>query len=95
MTSVRVIVRGGVQGVGFRWFVRDIASAHDVTGWVRNLRDGSVEAELHGTDAAVGSVLDAIAQGPAASRVDDVHAEHVASPPAPAASPAFVIRETT
>lgn len=72
MRSVRVIVRGRVQGVGFRWFTRDAAQQHRVTGWVRNLGDGSVEAELHGTDADVHAVLDAMSHGPAGARVDQV-----------------------
>lgn len=70
--SVRVVTHGRVQSVGYRWFVRDAARQHGVTGWVRNLRDGSVEAELHGTDADVQTVIDAMAQGPAGARVDDV-----------------------
>jgi len=88
MRSVRVLVRGRVQGVGFRWFVQDIAEAQGVTGWVRNLRDGTVEAELHGPDAAVQALLDEIAQGPAGSRVDsiDVAAAHAQS------TPGFTIR---
>lgn len=96
MRSVRVVVRGRVQGVGFRWFVRDAATAHAVTGWVRNLRDGAVEAELHGPDAAVQRVLDAIARGPAGSRVDEVHAADAASDVkvSPAASTFFEIRRT-
>ncbi|MEJ1921052.1 acylphosphatase [Microbacterium sp. KHB019] len=79
MRSVRVVVRGRVQGVGFRWFVRDAATAHAVTGWVRNLRDGAVEAELHGPDAAVQDVLEAIAHGPAGSHVDEVALSGTAS----------------
>ena len=75
---MRVVVRGRVQGVGFRWFVREAATRHGVTGWVRNLRDGSVEAELHGTDADVQTVIDAMAQGPAGARVDDVAATQAA-----------------
>jgi acylphosphatase len=79
-----------VQGVGFRWFVRDAADAHGVTGWVRNRRDGTVEAELHGPDAAVQAVLDAIARGPQGSRVDEVALSDTAS----ASAPAFEIRAT-
>jgi len=41
----RYVARGMVQGVGFRWFVRDAAAKLSVTGWVRNLGDGSVELE--------------------------------------------------
>lgn len=72
MRSLRVIVRGRVQGVGYRWFARETASAHGVSGWVRNRRDGTVEAELHGDDAAVSTVLAALRAGTAHSRVDEV-----------------------
>ncbi len=93
MRSVRVVVQGRVQGVGFRWFVRNAAESNDVSGWVRNLRDGTVEAELHGSDAAVRAVLDGLAHGPQGSRVDDVRVTDTASSP-PAASRAFEIRAT-
>lgn len=39
---------GNVQGIGFRWFVRDLAKVLFLTGWVRNVRDGSVEGEVQG-----------------------------------------------
>lgn len=69
---MRAIVRGRVQGVGFRWFTQDAAREHRVAGWVRNRRDGTVETELHGADAAVRTVLEAMAQGPPGAQVDDV-----------------------
>lgn len=72
MRSVRIVVRGRVQGVGFRWFTQDAAEKFDVTGWVRNVRDGSVEAELHGSDVDVQAVLDSLASGPAVAHVDEV-----------------------
>jgi len=52
-----------VQGVGFRWSVRDAARGFDVTGWVRNLGDGRVELQVTGEDQEVGAFLDSIAQG--------------------------------
>ncbi|MDP3949162.1 acylphosphatase [Microbacterium sp.] len=90
MRSVRTITRGRVQGVGFRWFIQDAASAHGVAGWVRNRRDGSVEAELHGSDADVQAVLDAMTQGPPGAQVDEVA---VSDLPAPT-SRGFEIRPT-
>lgn len=72
MGSVQVVVRGRVQGVGFRWFVRDTAAARDVTGWVRNRADGAVEAVLCGKGADVDAVVTVIRTGPALARVDDV-----------------------
>lgn len=68
--SVSIVVRGRVQGGGYRWFARDVAVAHGVSGWVRNRRDGSVEAELHGSEASVDAVLAALRQGPASARVE-------------------------
>lgn len=83
-------MRGHVQGVGYRWFTRDTATAHNLTGWVRNRRDGSVEAELHGADAAVQAVLDAMALGPPGAQVDEVSATDVVT----GASEGFEIRTT-
>lgn len=56
----RMIYRGRVQGVGFRATVRSLASNFDVTGYVRNLPDGTVELVAHGSVAAVEGLLAAI-----------------------------------
>ena len=53
MKRVRVVVSGDVQGVGYRYTMRMVAREVGVTGWVRNRRDGSVEAEIEGSDAQV------------------------------------------
>lgn len=50
---VRVVIRGRVQGVGFRAWTEGIAAERELEGWVRNRRDGSVEAVFGGTQAAV------------------------------------------
>ena len=52
-----------MQGVGFRWSVRDVAKGFDVTGWVRNLLDGRVELQVTGEENEVRAFLDRIAQG--------------------------------
>ncbi len=62
MSAVQVFFEGNVQGVGFRYSVRHIAKGFDVTGWIRNLRDGRVEMHLNGADAEVQAFLDAIMQ---------------------------------
>jgi acylphosphatase len=73
--TVRVVavVSGHVQGVGYRWFVRELASAAGLAGSARNLPDGRVEVVLEGSDDAVSSVLAAL-DGPRApgsvTRVD-------------------------
>jgi acylphosphatase len=59
-----VRVRGQVQGVGFRMFVEDAAAMHGVAGWVRNRRDGSVEAVFAGAPEAVRAVVEACRRGP-------------------------------
>jgi acylphosphatase len=63
MTSLQVFYEGNVQGVGFRWTVRDAAKGFDVTGWVRNLPDGRVELQVTGEEDEVRAFLDRIAQG--------------------------------
>jgi acylphosphatase len=67
--TVHVRVEGRVQGVGYRAFVEMRAAELGLTGWVRNRRDGSVEAVLQGSPDAVEAVLDACRAGPPASRV--------------------------
>lgn len=69
MRRVHVTVSGDVQGVGYRYTLQQVAQRAEVVGWVRNLRDGRVEAELEGDDAAVASVLEWMATGPAGARV--------------------------
>jgi acylphosphatase len=70
--TVRLRVEGRVQGVGFRVFVERAAARHGVDGWVRNRRDGGVEAVVSGPEAAVTAVVAACEKGPPASRVDMV-----------------------
>ena len=68
----RVIIRGRVQGVGFRAFVEYTAQDHGIAGWVRNRRDGSVEAAFAGPGDAVATMIAACRRGPPGSRVDAV-----------------------
>ena len=65
-------VRGRVQGVWFREAMRIEAVRLAVTGWVRNLRDGSVEAMIEGTDTAVAMLIDWAHRGPEQARVGAV-----------------------
>jgi acylphosphatase len=65
-----VVVRGGVQGVGYRAFVEHEASRHGVEGWVCNRRDGSVEAVFAGAQEKVDAIIAACRRGPYAARVD-------------------------
>jgi acylphosphatase len=68
----RVVVRGLVQGVGFRFATVREAEGHGITGWVRNRRDGTVEAVLQGPRDAVDRMLAWIETGPDGSRVDGI-----------------------
>jgi len=75
---VRIVARGRVQGVGFRWHVREAARRAGIRGWVRNCHDGSVELLAAGDSQAVDLVIDAVRHGPPASRVDHVEVNPVA-----------------
>ncbi len=71
--AVRVVIAGRVQGVGFRAFVAGEAARHGIAGWVRNRRDGTVEAVFIGEGAAVDAMLAACRRGPRVSpRSSDV-----------------------
>ncbi len=69
---VHVVVRGRVQGVGFRYATVDAARRCGAAGYVRNRPDGAVEAEVEGTDAAVEAMLAFLRSGPPAAHVTDV-----------------------
>ncbi len=68
----RLLITGRVQGVGFRYFAHEVARREGVTGYVRNLPDGRVEALVEGDDEAVTRVERALRIGPGAGRVRDV-----------------------
>jgi acylphosphatase len=72
----RIAVTGRVQGVGFRYFVRETAAREGVTGYVQNRLDGSLEAFVEGEAEAVTRVERAIRSGPGGARVEDVHADN-------------------
>jgi acylphosphatase len=68
----RFVVRGRVQGVGFRWFVEREAHMLGIAGWVRNNADGSVEVLALGSRDQLSGLRSRLRQGPRAARVDDV-----------------------
>ena len=72
MPTVHLEVTGQVQGVGFRWYVRERARALGLAGWVRNLPGGEVELEAAGPDDALQALEAAVAAGPPAARVSRV-----------------------
>ncbi len=89
METKHLLVRGRVQGVGFRYSVYYAAKNRGVTGWVRNRADGSVEIVVQGAPAAVEEMIAWVREGPDLSRVD-----HVEVSEASGAFPDFAIRET-
>lgn len=78
--QLRVVVSGRVQGVSYRaWMVAE-ARGRGLAGWVRNRRDGTVEAVLSGPAGAVLAMVRDCHRGPAAARVSTVHSEAFAAP---------------
>lgn len=85
MTRLHLVLRGRVQGVGFRWFVREAARNAQLSGWVRNRQDGAVEIEAEGPTAALDSFRKLVVRGPdgaVVTSVDevDISAESLAQP---------------
>jgi acylphosphatase len=74
-----VMIRGRVQGVGYRDFTERAALARGLIGWVRNRRDGAVEAVLAGPPALVADMIAACRRGPINARVDAIE-EREATP---------------
>jgi acylphosphatase len=77
----RFLVSGFVQGVGFRYFARDEAESLNVSGYVRNLRDGRVEAYVIGTDKQLAEFRAALERGPRFASVSQVQEEPAAIDP--------------
>ena len=71
----RFLVRGRVQGVGFRWFVEREAHILGIAGWVRNNHDGTVEVLAQGTRDQLSGLHSRLREGPRAARVDSVDIE--------------------
>lgn len=72
MPAIHVEVVGQVQGVGFRWFVREVARRRELSGWVRNCPDGSVEIAAAGSEEAIEYMRLALQRGPEGATIDDV-----------------------
>ena len=72
MKAVRVVVKGIVQGVNFRWSALRAAQRIGVVGWVRNRDDGTVEAHIEGDDGRVLAMLAWLREGPTAATVEGV-----------------------
>jgi acylphosphatase len=85
----RYFIRGRVQGVGFRFFAEDAAVREGLSGYVRNLPDGRVEAAVEGEVEGVERFERAIHQGPRGARIEDVEHEEIAPSGRPTG---FVVR---
>ena len=77
----RYLVRGRVQGVGFRWFVEREAHILQIAGWVRNNPDGTVEVLAQGTREQLAGLHSRLREGPRAARVDEVEVPDADSTP--------------
>ena len=82
MPSTQVFYEGNVQGVGFRYAVKQIARGFDVIGWVRNLADGRVELQVSGETAELADFLEAIAASGLRAHIREQTAAPLATPPA-------------
>ena len=72
---LHVVVRGRVQGVGFRWFVREAGRRRNLAGWVRNLQDGGVEVAAEGDARDIAALRSELLRGPegaSVATVDDI-----------------------
>lgn len=72
MSSMHVLISGRVQGVGFRWFVRVVARQLDLSGWVRNCADGTVEIAAAGLQEKLDEFRKQVKRGPSAAEVSEV-----------------------
>ena len=81
---IRLIIRGRVQGVWYRGSAQEIARELGLTGWVRNLKDGSVELVAEGEVSALDALKEWCREGPPLARVHDVFEEQLTPCGAPA-----------
>ena len=89
LTRRQVVARGLVQGVGFRWFAKELAESLGLTGWAFNREDGAVETEVEGTPAAVDEFVRRLRDGNPAARVSAI----VTATVAPRGGNGFEIRQ--
>jgi len=76
-SRIHVVIRGRVQGVGFRYFVQKSAKRLSLTGWVRNRLDQSVEVVAEGSQYNLEEFLKELRQGPVSSEVTDINTDWV------------------
>ncbi len=79
MKTIHIIVTGRVQGVGFRYFTVRCANDLGISGWVRNLPDGSVETAIQGRGENIEEMIERLRQGPGAANVSSLEIEEIES----------------
>lgn len=79
--TVRIRIEGRVQGVGFRQWTQRVAGELGLSGWVRNRRDGAVEALFSGAAADVGAMIERCRQGPQSARITSLETVDETVPP--------------
>jgi acylphosphatase len=88
--AVRIVIEGRVQGIGFRWWIIQWANSRGLDGWVRNRREGTVEALFHGPESVVRHMVEFCAEGPPNARIRNIR-EYEDEPPD---DPGFISRST-
>lgn len=78
LTRLRFVATGRVQGIGYRWFVRDTAERLGLMGWVRNREDGSVDGEVEGDGKVLATMLNALRTGHPLAKVTGLETEEIA-----------------
>jgi acylphosphatase len=76
-----LVITGLVQGIGFRYHMVNAALRLGIKGWVRNRRDGSVEAVIAGNPETIAAMIHWARSGPPAARVDQIHVEQLDTTP--------------
>lgn len=77
MPRYNIIVKGRVQGVGFRYFVQGIARQMKLTGWVKNLDNGNVELEAQSEANLLDGLLDKLKNGNSFSKITDIEISNI------------------
>lgn len=80
-TIFRLRIKGRVQGVGYREWAIEEATARGLSGWIRNRSDGSVEMLIAGPDETIKDMLGACTQGPPAAQVHNIDIHNETEPP--------------
>lgn len=90
--SLHLVVKGRVQGVGFRWYVADTARRLNLSGWVKNRADGAVELCASGSENSLRSLEKAVRKGPNGAHITEIEQVEEDSPDA-LARPFSIVRE--